>query len=576
MSLDACYLTYLTAELNDGLKDSRVEKVFMPSRDEVIFVMRGRAKYRLLINASTNAPRVCLTDDEPENPKVPPTFCMVMRKHFNGAKLMRVYMPDFERIVKFEFECKNDFFETVYKTVVVELMGRSANMIVVDDNNKIIDAIRRVDLSGSSGRCILPQATYTPPPKQTDKTDIISAESVEGIYKNPEITFESAIMNTFCGISPVVARELAYRACGKSEMRVRQLGTGDGQRLLALIDNIKNDIKNGSCVPTVVKQKDNGKLVDFSFLNITQYGDFCECIGFDSVSKAVDTFYSASGKKTRLEQKTKDLSQFITRLMARISKTMAVRKKELEASKNAEKYRVYGELINANLFKMQSGMTKLVTENYYDNCNEITIPLRADKSPSANAQVYFKKYTKAKNSAAILTGLIEKDQKELDYLESVFYALCDCETVADANGIRNELINGGFLRTGKRIKNSEAPTMPREFEKDGFKILVGKNNIQNDLITVKLSRKNDIWLHTKNIHSSHVLICCGSSDVPDSVIEYAARLCAYYSKAKNDLKVEVDYCPVQNVKKPVGARPGMVVYNGYNTVVVKPMESENL
>ena len=576
MSLDACYLTYLTAELDDKLKGSRVEKVFMPSRDEVVFVMRGMQKHRLLINASTNAPRVCITTDDPENPKVPPTFCMVMRKHFNGAKLLRAYMPEFERVIRFEFECKNDFFETVYKTVVVELMGRSANMIVVDQNDKIIDAIRRIDLSANSGRCILPQALYIPPQKQTDKTDIILADSVEDIYKNPEITFESAIMNSFCGISPIIARELAYKASGKSEMRVRQLGTGDGERLYALINDIKENIKNKTCAPTLIKQKDNGKFVDFCFMPVTQYGDFCECVSFGSPSEAVDTFYSASGKKTRLEQKTKDLSQFITRLMARISKTMSVRKKELEASKNAEKYRVYGELINANLYKMQSGMTKLVTENYYDDCKEITIPLRADRSPSANAQIYFKKYTKAKNSAAILTELIAKDQKELDYLESVFYALCDCESVADANGIRNELVNGGFLRTGKRIKNSEAPTMPREFEKDGFKILVGKNNIQNDLITVKLSRKNDIWLHTKNIHSSHVLICCGSNEAPNSVIEYAARLCAYYSKAKNDLKVEVDYCPVQNVKKPVGARPGMVVYNGYNTVVVKPMESENL
>lgn len=570
MALDAAFLTFLTNELDSKLKDLRVEKIFMPSRDETVFVMRGHQKHRLLVNASTNSPRICLTTDEYEAPAVPPTFCMVMRKHFLGGKLIRVYMPDFERCVRFDFECKNDFFETVNKSVIVELMGRSANMMLIDSDGKIIDAIRRIDLSDSSGRCILPGVAYSAMPRQAGKTPLTECDSVDKIFQNGELLLENAIMNNISGISPIVARELSYRASGTSGMRIRQLGTGDRDRLLSLIFDLKEKIKTGECAPVIVRQKDTQKLVDFCFDDITQYGDFCDIIPQDSPSAAVEQFFIASAKKARFEQKTKDLFNAITRLSSRITRTCAVREKELKGSENAEKYRVYGELINANLYCMQNGMTKLVCQNYYDNCNEISIPLRADRSPAQNAQLYFKKYTKAKNSAQILTELIRKDKEELRYLDSVFMALCDCETIADANGIREELIKGGYLKRTRKAQMGEKPTAPRQFEKDGYTILVGKNNMQNDFITIKMSRKNDIWLHTKNVHSSHVLIKANGTAVPDHVIEYAASLCAFYSRAKDDLKVEVDYCPVQNVKKPVGAKPGMAVYDGYNTVIVNP------
>ena len=576
MSLDACFLTYLTKELNTKLSGLRVDKVFMPSRDEAVLTLRGYEKYKLLINASTNSPRVCITNDEFENPAVPPTFCMVMRKHLLGAKLMRVFMPDFERAVWFEFEGKNDFFETVKKTVAVELMGRSANMMILDENGKIIDAIRRIDLSDSSGRCILPSAQFVPMPTQEGKIPLTELSDVEKIFENPELTLESAIMNCVCGISPIIARELAYRTTGVSEMRIRQLGTGDKDRLFAHFEKLKADMDGGVADYVIVKRRDNGRLVDFSFADITQYGDFCEILHFDSPSAVIEEFFGASSKKARFEQKTKDLSQLISRLSSRITRTCAVREKELRQSENADKYRIYGELINANLYCMQNGQTKLVCQNYYDNCNEVTIPLRADKSPAQNAQLYFKKYNKAKNSAAILTELIEKDKAELDYLDSVFLALCDCESAADADGIREELIRGGYLKRAKKTARVEKPTAPREFECDGFLVLVGRNNIQNDTLTVKLSRKNDIWLHTKNVHSSHVLIAARGETVPDKVIEFAARLCAHYSKAKGDLKVEVDYCPVQNVKKPQGARPGMAVYDVYNTVVVNPFTEDEV
>lgn len=575
MSLDSCFLSFLTRQLNTELASSRVDKIYMPSRDEIVFAMRGASKKKLLISASTNSPRLCITEGEYENPALAPTFCMVLRKHFLSARLKRVYMPRFERVAVFEFECKNDFFEPVQKEIVVELMGRSANMILTEDG-RIIDAIRRVDLSQTSGRCILPSAKYVFPASQEGKVPFDEFSDPAPVFSNPELTLEKALMENVSGISPVVSRELAYRAAGRSEMRIKQLGKSDSDRLMEQVRIIQKSLEDGECSPCIVTRNDTGKSVDFCFMSLLQYGDFCNLKFFETPSQTVEGFFMESAKKARFEQKTKDLYQFLNRTSARITRTMEVRKKELRDSEKAEQYRLCGELINANLYRMEKGETKLVCENYYDDCKQMTIPLKAELTPSQNAAAYFKKYTKAKNSAKVLCDLIEKDKEELSYLDSVFLSLCDCESVSDAAEIRKELEEGGYLRRRSRIKQAEKPSKPRQFEKDGFLILVGRNNIQNDFVTVRLSRKNDIWLHTKNIHSSHVLISCGGVTPPPSVIEYAARLCAYYSSAKGDLKVEVDYCPVQNVRKPNGAKRGMVVYDGYETLVVNPMSEEEI
>jgi len=469
-----------------------------------------------------------------------------------------------------DFECKNDFFEPVQKSVVIELMGRSSNMILLDDAGRIIDAVRRADLS--NGRCILPSAKFEPAPVQSGKRPFIEDFDVNALISNPELTLERAIMSYFCGISPLNAREIAYLSTGVSERLCTDLSLSDKNRLCDVIDKIRADIKTNICIPTLVTQANNGKLVDFSFMPIRQYAGFCNTTTFETPSEVVEAFFEDSAKKARFEQKTKDLSQLLTRLSSRVMRTKAVREKELADSQKAEQYRIFGELINANLYRMENGMSKLETENYFDDCKPVTVPLKVALSPSANAQVYFKKYTKAKNSAGILKRLIAQDEAELKYIESVFLSLCDCETVAQAEEIRTELITGGYMKKGAKSRVLSKVSAPKSLEFEGFSILVGKNNMQNDLVTVKLSRKDDIWLHTKSIHSSHVLIQCRGAQPPDTVIEYAAGLCAHYSKGKNDKKVEVDYCPVQNVKKPSGAKPGMVVYDNYRTVVVEPAQ----
>lgn len=576
MSLDAVFLTFLTKQLNNELVGGRVEKIFMPSRDESVFVFRAGSKKKLVISVSTNSPRMSLTSREFENPAVPPAFCMLLRKHFQGGKLTGVRMPDFERCIMLDFECKNDFYETVNKSIAVELMGRSANMILIDGDGRIIDAVRKADLSSERGRCILPSVRYQPAPVQEGKIPFDRFEDTDILFKNPELTLERALMSNISGISPLVARELAYRSALGSDKPIGDLSLSHKMRLCDEIAKIKTAMANGDCHPTLIKQKSNGKLVDFCFMPIMQYGAFCECIPCETPSDAVEGFFGAAADKARFEQRTKDLSQFILRTCARITRTMSVREKELKNSEKAEQYRVYGELINANLYRMTNGMRELECENYYEDCKTVKIPLRPELSPAQNAQAYFKKYTKARNSAGILVKLIEKDKEELSYLDSVFMALCDCETTADAGEIREELIRCGYIKRAAKSRKPEKPNAPRKYEFEGYTVYVGRNNLQNDYVTVKLSRKNDIWLHTKHVHSSHVLISCGGTTPPDSVIEYAARLCAYYSKAKDDLKVEVDYCPVGNVRKPSGAKPGMVVYDGYNTVVVTPMEENDV
>lgn len=478
-------------------------------------------------------------------------------------------MPSFERCVVFEFDCKNDFYEPVTRQVVAELMGRSANLILTE-NGRIIDAVRRSDLSG--GRTVLPSAPFEPAPPQ-DKLPFTELTDTSVLLANPDITLDKAIMNVTCGISPLNAREIAYLVSGVSGRTCGELSLGERARLDKTVKAVLESIENGDCTPTLVTEKESGRLIDFSFMPIRQYGAFAVQQPLESPSAAVEAFFGQAAKKTRFEQKTRDLSQLLTRLSARVSRTMAVREKELADSEKADKYRVYGELINANLHRLKNGMTEFTAENYYDGMKPIRIPLRAELTPAQNAQAYFKKYVKARNSAGILTKLIASDRTELAYLESVFLALCDCESVKEAEEIRAELVAGGYIKKGAR-RAAVKPSEPLRLEKDGFEILVGRNNMQNDLVTVRLSRKDDIWLHTKAVHSSHVLIRCRGETPPDAVIEYAARVCAAHSKAKNDKKVDVDYCPVGNVRKPAGAKPGMVVYENYRTVTVAPTEEE--
>ncbi len=571
MALDACFLNCLVQEINGIVPGTRVEKIYQPGKDEIILNLRGPGvKTRLLFSCAPNCARLTLTEKEAENPAQPPLFCMVLRKHLTGAKVERIYLPEFERAVFLELTGKNDFFEPEKKILVLEILGRTANLVLMDEQGKIIDCIRRVDVTG--GRQMLPGLKYEPVTPQDKK--LFTEASTEDL---PEITATDkplwkAIIDHYSGISPIVARELAYQSAGRIDAAANGLTPNQKTALSTLLEETALRAGEGRAAPCAVKERETDKWIDFSFIPVGQYGGAGECFSYGTSVALIEDYYQKSAESLRLKQKSRDVEQLITRTSARIERTMRVRQKELEEGKKADHYRICGELLQANLHRAQTGMREVTVENYYDNCAPFTIPLRVDRSPQQNAQLYFKKYNKAKTSAKVVADLIRQDQEDLSYLDSVFMALCDCETAADVDQIREELIKTGFSRNRK--KNASKPagsSKPRRFiSSGGFPILVGRNNVQNDQLTVKLSRKDDLWLHTKNIHSAHVLVVSGGREIDDQTILEAAAICAYYSKGKNAPKVEVDYCPVSHVKKPNGARPGMVVYEGYYSVTVAP------
>lgn len=578
MALDACFLTYLTREINGTVTDARIEKVYQPGKDEIVLNLRApELRVKLLFCCTPNCARITLTNGETENPAQPPLFCMVLRKHLIGAKILRVYMPQFERAVFIELMGKNDFFEPVKKYLVFELLGRSSNLVLMDENQKIIECIRHVDIT--AGRQMLPGLKYEPVVPQ-DKKPFTEAEAADlTALTATDKPLWNAVMDCYSGISPIVARELAFRSAGRIDAPANGLTPNQKEGLEAALTEAAENLPADRSAPTAVREIKTGKWLDFSFMPIGQYGPSAEAISYPSSVALIEDYFEKSAEDVRLKQKTRDVEQLLTRTSARIERTMRVRERELEEGKKADHYRICGELLQANLHLAKTGMTQVTVENYYDNCAPFTIPLRPDRTPQQNAQLYFKKYNKAKTSARVVADLIQKDKEDLSYLDSVFMALCDCENSADVDMIREELIRTGFSKNRRKNNGrSSAPSKPRKFlSSSGLTILVGRNNVQNDQLTVKLSRKDDLWLHTKNIHSSHVLIQSGGKEIDDEAILEAASICAYYSKGKEAPKVEVDYCPVSHVKKPTGARPGMVVYDNYWSVLVEPkLPSEEL
>ncbi len=577
MALDAAFLTYIRRELDDTLSGAFVDKIYQPSRDEIILRFRGEGKHSLMLSCAPNAARAHLTDVSPENPKVPPNFCMVLRKHLGGARLKRVVCPAFERVLCLEFDAKNEFFEPVEKTLLLEILGRSANIILIDENHRIVNAVRYADLSAHS-REILPGLPYEMPPLQ-GKIPFLDASPVDPLWDRPADTeLWAALMDTYAGICPLTAREICYRAVYATDKRIGDLSAPQKERVAADIAALVDTIRAGRWNGVMLRRRSDGKTLDFTFTPVRQYGAACYEIPQPSPSALLEEFYTKEADARRMRQRSDDLLNFLARTGARIKRTRSVRQKELENSKSADTFRVYGEIIQANLGAIRKGDRTLTAANFYDPAlAEVSIPLAPDKSPIQNAAAYFKKYNKAKKGAGIIAELIRKDDEELAYLDSVFVALCDAETEEDIGQIRAELISCGYLkpRGGKDIRKPDLSGPRRFITDDGYTVLVGKNNLQNDHITVRLSRKGDIWMHTKDVHGSHTLLVTGGKaleDIPDNTLLQAASLCAFYSKAKNDGKVSVDYCPVGHVKKPAGARPGMVVYEGYYTVVVTPDE----
>jgi len=579
MAMDAISVAALVDELNIALSGSRIDKIQQTESDELLISFYGGASggKKLRLTANSQVARVCLTCDKKKSPDAAPLFCMLLRKHLSGAKFNCAEQPEFERIIKLTFDGTNEFGEPCKKHLIAELMGRHSNIILVDESQKIIDSIKHIDFSTSTVRQVLPGLDYEMPPKQ-NKANILTVtlnEIVEILKsQNADQTADKAILGAFLGISPLISREIVYNAFKTCDIRMSDLDYSHLLDLSACCFELFNKVKNKEFSPCYLVRRDTDKPFEFSALLILQYENSAEVVSQNSMSETTESFYKERDRRERLAKKSAHLVKIVSNNLDRCAKKIIAQTAELLDTENMEKYKRYAELITANLYALRDGDKQAVVVDYYDpEMKEVTITLDERLSPSNNAQKYFKKYNKAKTAAQELTKQIKKGKAELYYLESVEEELRLAETEEDFLEIADELYEQGYIKREKSDKRKKRESSkPLEFTtKDGFRVLVGKNNKQNDLLTLKTAKNSDIWLHTKDIHGSHVILCSeyGKEFTIDAIIE-AAKLAAKHSKAKDSANVPVDYTYVKYVKKPSGAKPGMVIYTNNQTVNVKP------
>ena len=563
MPLDALCLTAVAEELRPVLEGAKIDKIYQPTRDEVVLFLRGQGEnVRLLLSANPGHPRAHLTTLTRENPDKPPMFCMLLRKHLLGGRILELNQPPLERILDFRLETIDELGDRVERRLVLEAMGRSANLILLDGEGRIIDCIRRIDGDLSKGqRQVLPGLFYRQPPVP-DKLNpfTLSEDELLAALDNPtQKEPEKLLMDTFTGLSPLIARELAFRA-------------GGAEGLYSALLKLRKDVKENNFTPYLLVR--DGKPVDFSFLPILQYGPETESIRQESFSVMLDGFYERREAAERVRQRGQDLVKTVTNARDRTARKLANQEKELAATLDREKLREQGDIITSNLHVMEKGMTVLKAMNFYDpECREIEIKLDPLLTPQLNAAKYYKEYNKAKTTEKMLTLQIEKGERELEYLNSVLENLELAEGERDLGEIRQELTDTGYLRRAKTAAKREKRVAgkPMEFRSSaGLRITVGKNNSQNDQLTTKMAYKSDIWLHTQKIHGSHVILWLEGGEADAQSLTEAAVLAATFSQARESTRVPVDYTPVKYVKKPAGARPGMVIYTTYQTAVVDP------
>lgn len=568
MPLDAVCLQAVVAELAPQITGSRIEKIQQPARDQVVLLLRGNR--RLLLSAGGGQPRLHLTELPRDNPAQPPMFCMLLRKYLSGGIIESIQQAPLERVVTLTVSAADELGERSQFSLILEAVARRANLILADKDGHIIDCLRRIDFEMNPDRQVLPGLFYhlpTPPDKVSPFTVTEEEFAALAAAAGEGAPADQWLVRTVNGLSPLVARELTFRACGSTDAPV----TGHTAALWSAFAAWRDTVSEKHFTPAMLKR--SGVPMDFTYLHVGQYGGAAEEETYTSFSRLLDDFYEKREQAERVKQKGQDLVKTASNGAARLRRKIAAQEQELAESKNRDKWRVYGELITANLYRMERGMSRLTAQNYYDpDCADVDIPLDVRLSPQENAAKYFKKYTKAKTAEKYITAQLEKARVELTYLESVLQELTLAESEQDFNDIRAELTDGGYLRAKGR-KQPQRPSKPREFRSTaGLRILVGRNNRQNDRLTAKDAEKWDIWLHTQRIHGSHVILCTGGAQPDEQSLLEAASLAAYFSQAQNSTKVPVDFTQVKFVKKPAGSPPGFVNYTNYKTILADPSE----
>lgn len=572
MPLDAICLRALTNELKGQLLGARIDKVQQPARDQVVLLLRGNL--RLLLNAGPNQPRVQLTEVLRENPAEPPMLCMLLRKHLVGARITDIEQSGLERIVTFTVRNVNELGESGTRRLVLEAMGRRSNLLLLDEDSRILDCMRRVEFETSGARALLPGLFYqlpAPLEKVSLLDDPAGAAELARRGGGAEESVERFLLDHYLGISPLIARELSHRAFGASDARFADRPDGC-ERLAAGIERLAECVQENRFTPTMLSRE--GKPVDFTYCPITQYGAETVQTSFPSFSALLDAFYTERDRQEAAQRRGRELTRTVNSAHERVVRKLGMLEKEYAAAQDRDALRLCGDLITANLYRMERGAARLTAQNYYDeNGAEIDIPLDPLLTPQQNAAKYYKRYTKAKTAEKHLREQIDKAIAERDYLESVQGEIALSQTESEFAELRRELQETGYLRrSGKEKRGREKPVAPREFRSSsGLHILVGRSNVQNDALTRKAD-KRDLWLHTQKIHGSHVILCTENGAYDDASLHEAALLAAYYSQARDGSNVPVDYTSVKFVKKPANAKPGMVFYEPYRTVYVTPDE----
>ena len=560
MPLDAIYLSALTAELKDKLVGGRIDKVQQPERDMLLLSLRAKGEnLRLLLAAGTGNARVHLTESDFENPAEPPMFCMLLRKHLVGAHISAVYQPDFERLLIIELEGHDEMGFASQKKLVAEMIGRSANVILVDGEGRIVDCMRRMDFGGDAQRRMLPGMFYRLPPKQ-EKPPLLETDSAQRktmiAGSDRQQSLDKWLLSSFAGLSPLVCRELAHR-CG-----------GSYDTLPELLDAFVDSVQAGDLRPTILYEE--GKPRDFSFMPISQYGPSVSCREEESFSKLLDSFYSQRDRAEQQRRRSHQLFKTVRTIRDRIQRKLASQTEELRRTEDRDEVRKTAELVTANIYRIKKGDRTLECVDYYDpECPVIRIALDPLKTPQQNAAALFKEYNKLKAARAHLTGLIEEGERQLDYLNSVLELLSLSETEKDISDIRRELIATGYLRKqgGSKADRSKGQAPWRFVTDDGFEVLAGRSNVQNDELTTKTGRRTDYWFHTQRLHGSHVILRCNGLEPTELAIAQASAIAAYYSQGREGGKVPVDYTMLRFVRKPSGALPGKVIYTDYKTIM---------
>ena len=574
MAFDAGMLACTLSEIRKAALGARIEKVYQPERDEIVLLMRSfEGGRRLLINAGSNNPRIGFTTSQKENPQNPPMLCMLLRKYLQGAKLVEVSQADFDRVAFLGFDTRDEMGFECRRYLIAELMGKYSNLIFADGDKKIITAMRTSDLSLDSARPLLPGMIYSLPPAQDKKNPLhIDKEEFKALYLDfpQERPCDKCLMSAFSGIAPVVAREIVFRATGHTDTPVRYCFYEDVEReLFAMVESIVNE----SFSPTMILK--DGKPVEYSFVELLQYGD-CQPKKFDSVGALLDGYFETRDNVHRVQQRASDILRLLTNAQTRINKKLELQKAELRDCEKGAEYKKWGDLITANIYRLSRGDTSAEFDDYESmredgSYDTVRVELDSRLSPSANAQRYYKRYNKAKNAKVELTRQIELGEAELSYVYTVFEALSRAETPTDLLEIRDELYRSGYASKMKSYSahKSHAPTVMQFETADGMRVLCGKNNIQNEYITHKLAEKHDYWFHAKQTAGSHVLLVTEGREPTDADFTTAAEIAAYYSKAEG-ANVAVDYTLAKNVKKPSGAKPGLVIYHTNWTAYVTP------